>query len=396
MDVPACLEGKPVFETPVPFARPTFEDLPRLRHRLETILESGVITDGANVRLLEERTAERFDVDHCVAVSSCTTGLMLVIQALAVRGTVLVPSFTFPATAHAARWNRLDVAFADCNPDSWCLGPDDVWGNPGLVVGVHVSGVPCDVDGLTKAAGDLGIPLIFDAAHGSGSQVVSGKEVRPLGGFGAAEVFSLTPTKVMSGAEGGLITTNDEALAETLRIARNYGNPGDYDTRFPGLNARLSELHAALALFSLDRLEERIEHRNAIANRYRALLGEIPGLGFQQVPDGQRSSYKDFTVLVEPERFGCHREAVTAALGADGVSTRRYYSPPVHRQASYREGASPSLPVTDHLAARVISLPIWSHMPLGTVDKVALAFRRIQEHADQVESAFSAASESAR
>lgn len=396
MDNPAYLDGEPVFESPLPFAQPTFEDVPPLMRTLETIIESGMVTDGPNVRLLEERTAERFAVDHCVAVASCTTGLMLVIQALGVRGTVLVPSFTFSATAHAARWNGLDVAFADCDPGTWCLGPDDVWGDPSLVVGVHVSGVPCDVDGLTKVAGDLGVQMIFDAAHGSGSQVVSKGKVSPLGGFGVAEVFSLTPTKVMSGAEGGLITTNEEGLAETLRVARNYGNPGDYDTRFPGLNARLSELHAALALFSLDRLEERVEHRNAIASRYEALLGEIPGLSFQQVPTRQRSSYKDFTVLVEPELFGCQRDAVAEALSADGVNTRKYYSPPVHRQASYREGASPSLPVTDHLAARVISLPIWSHMPLETAEKVALAFRRIQEHADQVELAFLKAAKPSR
>ncbi|MDP8959194.1 MAG: DegT/DnrJ/EryC1/StrS family aminotransferase [Actinomycetota bacterium] len=381
-DVPAVLGGKPVFDPPLPFAQPTVENAQGVSNQLREALESGRLTDGPKVELLERRVEEAFQVPHCVAVSSCTMGLMLVIQALEARGPALVPSFTFSATAHAARWNGLDVTFADCDPGTWCLRPQDVHGKPDVVVGVHVSGVPCDVEGLSKTAADLGASLIFDAAHASGSLLPSGR--RPLGAFGIAEVLSLTPTKVMSSAEGGLVTTTDASLAEHLRIARNYGNPGDYDTRFPGLNARLSELHAIVALGSLDRLEERVAHRNAVADRYHQALGDIPGVGFQQVPEGARSSYKDFTVLVDAERFGASRDAVDAALHADGIQTRRYYSPPVHRQAAYRPLSGPPLPVTDRLAAQVISLPIWSHLPLESVDRVGEAFHRIRAHADQL------------
>ena len=243
---------------------------------------------------------------------------MLVVQALDPAGPVLLPSFTFSATAHAVAWNHRPILFADCDPDTWCLTPANLYDRPALIIGVHVSGVPADVEGLTATAKELGADVMFDAAHGAGSLTDIDGTARPLGGFGRAEVFSLTPTKVLSGAEGGLVTTNDADLAEHLRWARDYGNPGDYDTRFPGLNARLSELHAALALASLDHLEERVVHRNAVADRYRAVLGEIPGIGFQTVPVGSRSSYKDFTVLVDAAGFGCSREAVVAALGRRG------------------------------------------------------------------------------
>ena len=231
---------------------------------------------------------------------------------------------------------------------------------------------------------------MFDSAHGAGSLIDIDGTARPLGGFGRAEVFSLTPTKVLSGAEGGLITTNDGDLAEHLRWARDYGNPGDYDTRFAGLNARLSELHAAMALASLEHLEERVLHRNAVADRYRTVLGEIPGLGFQTVPAGSRSSYKDFTVLVDAAGFGCSREAVVAALHAEGIQTRPYYSPPLHRQQAYAAVESPALPVTDRLASQVISLPIWSHLPLETVDRVGEALAGIQANAAAVQAAFEA------
>jgi dTDP-4-amino-4,6-dideoxygalactose transaminase len=382
---PASLGGAAAFRPPLTFSKPTLEDSASLMRSLQEILGSGMLTDGPHARLLEERVAETFGVAHCVAVSSCSVGLMLVIQALQIRGAALLPSFTFSATAHSVRWNGLPIAFADCDPETWCLSPDEVYGNPALIVGVHVSGVPCDVEGLAKRAAESGAPLIFDAAHGAGSLVAFDGETRPLGSFGTAEVFSLTPTKVLSGAEGGLITTEDAGLAEHLRIARNYGNPGDYDTRFPGLNARLSELHAVVALASLDHLDERVARRNEIADHYRRLLSEIPGIDFQDVPPGARSSYKDFTILLDQTGFGCSRDAAVSALRAEGIPTRPYYSPPVHQQAAYRDMEAPPLPVTDRLAEQVISLPIWSHMSAETVERVAEALERIHKHAGRVE-----------
>lgn len=390
VDKPAALGGSPVFESPLPFARPTFEEgsVAAAMQDIEASLTSGVLTDGPQVRRLEEQVAAAWGVGDCVAVSSATTGLTLLIQALDAAATVLVPSFTFSATAHAVRWNGLDVAFADCDAATWCLRPDDVWGTPEVIVGVHVSGVPCDVLGLEKHAADLGARLVFDAAHGAGSLASIDGVLRPLGGFGVAEVFSLTPTKVMSGAEGGLITTDDAALGEHLRTARNYGNPGDYDTRFAGTNARLSELHATLALLSLHHLEERVAARNAVADRYRELLGQLPGIGFQEVPNGSLSSYKDFTITVDSEPFGAGRDAVDDALHAEGVQTRRYYSPPVHQQSAYADVELRRLPITEQLGETVISLPIWSHLPLEDVERVGGAFTKIRAHAGAVAAAW--------
>ena len=241
---PALLGGTASFPDGFAFVRPTIEDPAAILARIEAALESGMVTNGPTMRELEARTAEAFGVAHCVAVSSATSGLMLVIQALEPAGPVLLPSFTFSATAHAAHWNHRPILFADCDPETWCLTPHNVYERPALIIGVHVSGVPADVEGLAATARELGADLMFDSAHGAGSLIEIAGTARPLGGFGRAEVFSLTPTKVLSGAEGGLITTNDAALAEHLRWARDYGNPGDYDTRFAGLNARLSELHA--------------------------------------------------------------------------------------------------------------------------------------------------------
>jgi dTDP-4-amino-4,6-dideoxygalactose transaminase len=383
-DRPAILGGPPAFDPPLPFAQPTLENKEKVEELIAASLESGWLTDGPLTRRLEERVGEQFGVEHCIAVSSCTTGLLFVIQALGLDGVVALPSFTFTATAHAVRWNALQPQFLDCDPATWCVGPDEIAGEPDALIGVHVSGVPCDVEGLERSASQRGIPLIFDAAHGAGSSVQGPMGSRPLGGSGLAEVFSLTPTKVLSGAEGGLVTTNDAALAEHVRLAKNYGNPGDYNTIFPGLNGRLSELHAALALVALDHLEDRVEHRNRVAARYREILQDVPGVAWQLVSPGDRSSFKDFTILIDETAFGCSRDDVVAALAAEGINTRKYYSPPVHRQQAYADVDTPILPVTDRLGDQVVSLPIWSHLPLEDVERVAGAIVQIQVHAGSI------------
>ena len=150
-----------------------------------------------------------------------------------------------------------------------------------------------------------------------------------MGVFGDAEVFSLSPTKLLIAAEGGIIATNDELLAERCRIGRDYANPGDYDCRFVGLNARMSELHATVALASFEDLEERIEMRNELAAVYREALSSVTGIVFPLVPDGDRSTYKDLTIVVDEVGFSMDADALQRALKAEGIDTRRYYSPPV-------------------------------------------------------------------
>ena len=201
-----------------------------------------------------------------------------------------------------------------------------------------------------------------------------------MGGFGDAEVFSFSPTKVVVAAEGGLIATNDDLLAERCRIGRNYGNPGDYDCRFVGLNGRMSELHAATALASLVDLEERLAERNRLAAAYTQALSSIPGIRIPEVPSGDRSTYKDYTILVDPGAYGLDADALAVALRRDGVETRRYYAPPVHAMHAYASvrGPAGAWPVTDRAAARALTLPLWVGMTDSQVTGVAGAIARIR------------------
>jgi dTDP-4-amino-4,6-dideoxygalactose transaminase len=345
--LPASKGGEPAFPEGLPLVRPSVPDPELLASDMVRILGTRTLTNGPAVRELERRAEEYLGVAHCVAVSNCTAGLMLVLRAAGIEGEVVVPSFTFAATVHAVVWCGLRPVFADVNPTTLTLAPEAVarvaGPRTGAVLATHTYGTPCDVDGLAEVARANGAMLLFDAAHAFGSR----HQGVPVGRFGVAEVFSFSPTKVMVAGEGGMVSTDDGELAERCRIGRDYGNPGDYDCLFVGLNARMSELHAALALRSFDGLDDRIDRRNALAETYRASFEAVPGISLPRVPPGDHTTYKDFTILVDPDAFGMEAGVLAGELGVEGVDTRRYYAPPVHRQRAYRHllPAGP-LPVT--------------------------------------------------
>ena len=364
---PAALGGTPAFPEGLPLVRPTIPDIPGVAVRLQRVLESGYLTNGPTVRELEERAQEYLQVPHVVAVSSCTAGLMLTYQALGVRGPVVMPSMTFAASAHAVVWAGGTPRFADVDPDRITLSPTEVVAlidGAAAVSATHVYGAPAEVEALQTIADDAGIPTVYDAAHALGSL----RRGRPVGSFGTAAVFSMSPTKVATAGEGGLVATHDGDLAAQLRIGRDYGNPGTYDCQFPGLNARMSELHATVALASLDGLDDRIAYRNELVEVFKKAVADVPGLGFQWVDAEDVSSYKDLTLILEPATFGLTSGQLQRALKAEGVDSRRYYHPPIHQQQAYAHlPLDRELPVTDGLADRLLTPPLYSHM---TVEQV--------------------------
>jgi dTDP-4-amino-4,6-dideoxygalactose transaminase len=381
-DTPAIHGGDPAFPEGLPFMRPSVPDEEAVLGRLKTILSTGMLTNGPFVRELEERATDYLGVRHCVAVSSCTAGLMLALQAADVSGDAVLPSFTFAATAHAAAWNQLRPVFTDVDPETLTLSPEAAARALGIrtsvILATHTFGTPCAVEDLSALARTSGARLIFDAAHAFGSR----RAGAPVGGFGDAEVFSLSPTKVLVASEGGLVATNNDLLAERCRIGRDYANPGDYDCLFVGLNARMSEIHAAFALASLEDLEARIDRRNQLAAMYKEALADVPGIGFPKVGESDRSTYKDFTILVEPAEFGIEAVELATALEAEGIQTKRYYAPPVHTMQAYRSLGSKNggLPATEAAARRVLTLPLWSSMEGPELRAVAGAVRRIQRY----------------
>ncbi len=371
-----------MFEERLPIVSP--EGLPseEFLRDVRQILSSRQLTNASFVRQFEEAAEQFLGVPHCVAVSSCTAGLVLTLQALDLQGEVILPSFTFHASAHSLVWNGLKPVFADCDPQTFCIDSHAVKlqmsAKTVAILAVHLFGNPASIVELQTIASDASIPLLFDAAHAFGSDIND----KRVGNFGVAEVFSFSPTKLLVAGEGGIIATRDAELARKLRAARNYGDCGNYDPESVGLNARMSEFHAALALRGLHSLDARIDRRNQVRLHYERRLRTIPGLSFQRIPPGNRSSCKDFAVLVDEAVFGKSRDWLFDALEKENIQVRRYFYPPVHRQKLYREiWDKRPLPVTESISENILNLPIYSTLNYENVEKICDAILRCHEFA---------------
>lgn len=384
----------------MPFVRPALPSAEELRPHLEAICRSGRLTKGPYLERLESAAAAHLGVRHAVGVSSCTTGLMLVYRALAELtaqgcralsrgecataavlpegrpmaggGEVVMPSFTFLAGPAAVVWNSLRPVFVDVDPLSTNARAEAVAAaiTPRTVAisACHNFGNPCDVAGLREVARQHGLPLVIDAAHGFGAKQAG----LPVGGGATAQVFSLSPTKLLVAGEGGIVATDCDCLAALIRVGREYGNDGSYDAAFSGCNGRMPEMCAATAWLGLERLDDVAAHRRGIAEAYKAGLGGMAGIEFVAILPGDTSSHKDFSIAVDPREFGATRDDLRRALALRGIETRTYYDPPCHRQAAFRrfhEGRA-DLSVTDVLSARSLSLPIGPHVDSAVIDEV--------------------------
>jgi dTDP-4-amino-4,6-dideoxygalactose transaminase len=374
----------------VPISEPTLPDVSTFSRELETIFASRQITNDKWVRRFEEKAAEFIGVPEVVAVSSATAGLILVAKMLALRGKVVLPSFTFPATLHILLWNGLEPVLVDCDPETFNISPKAVEekiaeGGVAAVVPVYIFGNPPEWGRLEGAIQSAGLASFSDAAHGLGSRLGD----RAAGCFGDAEVFSLAPTKVTVAGEGGLIATRNRELARDLRIARNYGNPGDYDCVTAGLNARLSELHALLGCLSLEQTSRHIARRDDLVKRYREALIGLPGIKFQKFEKGASTTHNYFAIRIASETVGLTNRELQAALDANGIRSKIYFYPPLHRQSRFTHlpGLRGEYPNTDRLCEEILCLPLFSHMQDATCDRVVATIHECREHAPEIRAA---------
>ena len=302
------------------------------------------------------------------------------IRAFGLGGEIIIPSFTFFATGHAVRWNGLEPVLADCDRETWNVDLADVesqiTSKTSAILAVHMYGNPCEVEALAALAARHGLKLIFDAAHAFGSKYRG----RPIGQFGDAEVFSLSPTKLLVAGEGGLVTTNDATLARTLKALRNYGDTGSYNPQWVGANARMSEFNAALALSGLPHVEAKVKRRNQVAQLYTEQLQSLPGVRFQTINPEDVHTFKDYSIHIDPRKFGTSRDEMAQDLIEENIETKKYFYPPLHKQDVYRRFNNRALPNTDYVADRILSLPIYESLPDITIHQIVNAIHRIRQY----------------
>jgi dTDP-4-amino-4,6-dideoxygalactose transaminase len=368
----------------IPLIKPDLPDFDLVAGPLREVLESGRITNfGRYVQELEAEAGAYLGT-QVATTSSGTAGLLLALQALGLQpgGKVILPSFTFMATAQAVLYAGGVPLFAEIE-DDLTLSPSDLESilasheDIGAVIPVHMYGLPCRVDEIQQvidaacAARSRRIPVLYDAAHAFGSSL----EGERVGGFGDAEVFSLSVTKVLVGVEGGMVSSRNPYLIERVRKMRNYGIETGYDAHLPGLNAKMSELHGIVGLHNLRRLDALLVERQWKARRYLDLIHAHTNLATPRWPEGVVHTFKDLTVLLPPGM--AHRRAeIMASLRARGIETRAYFSPPVHQQRFFARFADRPLPRTEALARSVITLPFYTSMSEEEMEYVVDGLRR--------------------
>ncbi len=357
----------------IPISRPLLG--PDEQAAVAAVLASGQLAQGPVVREFEARFAAWCGARHAIAVSSGTAALHLALLAHGVGpgDEVITPSFSFIASANCALYAGARPAFADIEPDYFTLDPDDVAGRitpaTRVIVAVHLFGQPCRMDALAELAAAHGLVLIEDACQAHGARF----DGRPVGDFGTA-CYSFYATKNMTTGEGGMVTTDDEAIANRVRLLREHGSPQRYRHESLGYNLRLTDMQAAIGLVQLGKVDGWNRRRQANAAALDRLLGGCAHLALPRVRPGATHVYHQYTVRL----LGRDRDAAVGALKAAGIGAGVYYPLPIHRQPLYRQlGYDDDLPCTDAAAGAVLSLPVHPALSEAELERVATAVKAL-------------------
>jgi len=342
---------------------------------LLSVLDTGAFIFGPHVDQFETNAARYLGVDHAVGVNSGTDALIIALRAAGVGpgDEVITTSFSFFATAEAIENLGAVAVFADIDAESMNLDPtrvlEAITDRTTAILPVHLFGRPAPMDELRQIATNRGLILVEDCAQSFGAT----SEGRQTGSMGIAGAFSFFPSKNLGGfGDGGLISTNDDAIAAECRRLRNHGSVERYRNEVFGYNSRLDGLQAVILDSKLSRIDAANEARRAIAQQYNDAFAGSSDVTVPAFPDRDRHVFHQYTLRVTGER----RESVAAACADQGVSTAVYYPTPIHQLPVFGDRVHAPLPVTELLATEVLSLPIFPGMTeeqLGTVTDAVTA-----------------------
>lgn len=357
----AIFGAPPAFNRVLHVGQPNIGSREAFLARITDMLDRRWLTNnGPLVREFEQRIAEVTGAKHCIAMCNGTIALEIAVRALGLTGEVIVPSFTFVATAHCLQWQEITPVFCDVDPLTHTIDPHriDALVTPRTtgIIGVHLWGSPCDVAGLQEVAERRGLQLMFDASHALGCSHGG----RGIGNFGRAEVFSFHATKFVNAFEGGAVTTNDDDLAARMRLMKNFGFDGLDNVVHVGTNGKMSEPSAAMGLTSLESIDHFVAHNRGNYALYKDRLGRIPGLRFYCYDESERCNYQYIVLDLDQHATGLARDTLVNLLHAENVRARRYFFPGCHRMEPYRSyypNAGLLLTATEQLLKSVICLP---------------------------------------
>jgi dTDP-4-amino-4,6-dideoxygalactose transaminase len=384
----AIFGGTPAFGEKLHIGTPNIGNRESLNTRINELLDRKWFTNqGPFVNELEKNIADLLGVKHCIAMCNGTIALEIVIRALGISGEVIVPSFTFIATAHALQWQEITPVFCDIDPSTHCIDPAKIEAmiTPRTtgILGVHIWGKSCSIEDLITIAEKHKLKLFFDASHAF-SCSYKGKMI---GNFGDAEVFSFHATKFFNTFEGGAVATNSDKLAEKIRLMKNFGFWGYDNVIYIGTNGKMSEISAAMGLTGLESLEEfiKVNQRNYI--QYAKELNDIPGIKLLTYNEKEKNNYQYIVIEVDSSISKVSRDQLQQILWAENILVRRYFYPGCHRMEPYRShfpNAGMILQNTELLAEQVLSLPTGTSINPDSIKKICQIIRYIISNKDEV------------
>jgi len=353
--------GKPAFTEPLHVGSPNIGSRKRLFELINDVLDRKWLTNrGVYVQEFEKKIAEMIGVRHCIAMCNGTIALEITTRALGFSGEVIVPSFTFVATAHSLQWQAITPVFCDINPDTFNIDPISVekmiTPRTTGIIGVHLWGRACNVTELTQIAQKHNLQLIFDAAHALGCSYRG----KMIGCFGQAEVLSFHATKFFNTFEGGAVVTNNDQLADKIRLMKNFGFSGKDHVIHIGTNGKMNEISAVMGLTSLESMSKFIDTNFQNYLVYKKELGDTPGIRLLSFDENERSNYQYIVIIIDEKVAGISRDQLMNILHAENIIARRYFFPGCHQMEPYRSyfpHAGLMLPHTENLKQKVLSLP---------------------------------------
>ena len=369
----------PAFAETLHVGRPNIGDRERFMQLAGEMFDRRWLSNsGPLVVEFERRIADYLGARHCIAMCNGTIALEIAIRALGMTGEVIVPSYTFVATAHALHWQGITPVFADIDPHTHNLDPAAVrrmiTPRTTGIIGVHLWGRAAPVEELQAIADEHGLQLMFDAAHAFGCSHAG----QMIGNFGRAEVLSFHATKFFNTFEGGAVVTNDDELAETMRLMRNFGFAGFDNVIHPGTNGKMIVVCAAMGLTNLDYMDTVIEANRRNYHAYREALSGLPGVRVIEFDEARRNNYQ-YVIIEVGEDCPASRDQLIAALHAENVLARKYFWPGCHRMKPYRElypHAGLVLANTEAVAGRVIVLPTGTMVSPSEIGTIAAIVRQ--------------------
>jgi len=392
----AIFGGPRLSSTPLHVGRPNIGRKEQFMRRVEDMLDRRWLTNaGPFVQEFEKKVAELLGVKHCIAMCNATVGLEIAIRALGMKGEVIIPSFTFVATAHALQWQEIMPVFCDIDPKTHNLDPAQVekliTPRTSGIIGVHVWGRPCAVDPLIDIAKRHNLKLMFDAAHA----FACSHKGAMVGNFGHAEVLSFHATKFLNTFEGGAVVTNDDDLNKKIRLMKNFGFAGYDNVVYLGVNGKMSEVSAAMGLTGLESLNDFVAVNQRNYGHYRDELKSVPGVQLISYDPNEKNNFQYVVAEVDGQKSGLTRDRLIQTLHAENVLARKYFFPGCHRMEPYRSHfphASQLLQNTEKIASQVLVLPTGTAVSVEEITAICRIIRlavanapKVNEHFDKLD-----------